>query len=327
MTPRILVTGAAGFLGGHVVRRLLEQGVTVRALVRRASGLSPEVGAVELLVGDVTDPAVLQRGMLGVETVLHLAACARVSSPDPAEFQRVNVDGVARLLTAARHAGVRTVVHVSTVLTLPPFRPAPFGSGRLTPYEATKSAGERLVEAYAAAGDRAVIVHPTRVYGPGPLHAANGVTRAIALYLRGRLRARIADGDVLANYVHADDVAAGVILAARQGRSGAHYVLGGENVAFRELLERVAGIAGVRRAIVALPRSLAMAVGLLAECWGYLGGNPPISRGWIRSFLEDRRTDSSAATHDFGYHPRDLATGLRETISWLGRTGHGKAVV
>ena len=65
MTPRILVTGAAGFLGGHVVRRLLEQGVTVRALVRRASGLSPEVGAVELLVGDVTDPAVLQRGMAG----------------------------------------------------------------------------------------------------------------------------------------------------------------------------------------------------------------------------------------------------------------------
>lgn len=326
MRARTLVTGAGGFVGSYVVRRLLQRGTAVRALVRRAGSLSPDLlRGTEVLVGDVTDPAALRRATEGVDTILHLAACARVGCRDPNEFHRVNVDGTARLLDAARRARVETVVHVSTVLTLPPFRLSLLCPGNLTLYETTKRAGERLVESYAATGDRAVIVHPTRVYGPGPLHDANGVTQAIALYLRGRLRVRIADGDVLANYVHVDDVAAGTILAARHGRSGAHYVLGGENASFHELLELVSRITGVHRGTLALPPSLAMAAGFLAECWGSLGGRPPISRGWIRSFLEDRRTDSRAAGHELGYAPRDLGSGLRDTIAWLCRAGHTKA--
>src|SRR2546426_8456040 len=103
-----------------------------------------------------------------------------------------------------------------------------------SPYEATKRAGERLVEAYALSGRHAVIVHPARVYGPGPCNDANALTRVIDLYLRGRFRVRLEDGDVLGSYVHAADVADGIRRAAHAGRPGAHYVLGGENLSFRD---------------------------------------------------------------------------------------------
>src|SRR2546427_596110 len=156
----------------------------------------------------------------GAETVLHLAACARAWARDPAEFTAVNVHTVERLLESAHAAGVSRLVHVSTMLTLPPGRPAPLDglAARPTPYEESKRAGERLVESYAAAGRHAVIVHPTRVYGSGPCNDANAVTRVIALYLRGRFRVRLDDGDVLASYVHAADVADGIRGAARAER-------------------------------------------------------------------------------------------------------------
>jgi nucleoside-diphosphate-sugar epimerase len=316
---RVLVTGASGFVGSYVVRRLVAEGNPVRGLFRHPP---PDGYPGEVLLGDLTDAAVLRRATAGIDTIIHLAACARVASRDPREFHRVNVEGTARLLEAAGRARVRRLVHVSTVLTLPPYRSAPQGERFLTEYESTKAAGERLVERYAATGSHAVIVHPTRIYGPGPLHDANGATVTIALYLGGRFRFRLADGEVRANYVHADDVARGIILAARRGRPGAHYVLGGEDASFRELLDRVSCIAGVRRSVLPLPIPLAMVAGFLSECWGALGGQPRISRGWIRSFLEDRRVDSDLANRELGYQARSLDLGLRETIDWLFRQRH-----
>src|SRR5207244_4268687 len=132
-------------------------------------------------------------------------------------------------------------------------------AARPTPYEATKRAGERLVEAYAVSGRHAVIVHPARVYGPGPCNDANALTRVIDLYLRGRFRVRLQDGDVLGSYVHAADVADGIRRAAHAGRPGAHYVLGGENFSFRAFLDLVGELSGTRQRVVALPRRAAPA--------------------------------------------------------------------
>jgi len=213
-----VVTGATGFIGGHLVRQLVADGVHTRVLVRRPESLSAALRArVEVVRGDVRDAGTLVAAVRGAETVLHLAACARAWARDPAEFTAVNVHTVERLLESAHAAGVSRLVHVSTMLTLPPGRPAPLDglAARPTPYEESKRAGERLVESYAAAGRHAVIVHPTRVYGSGPCNDANAVTRVIALYLRGRFRVRLDDGDVLASYVHAADVADGIRRAAR----------------------------------------------------------------------------------------------------------------
>jgi len=318
------VTGATGFIGQYLLRRLLANDQRVRILARRPDLLPADLGCrLEVVVGDVRDRDALARGVAGAHTVLHLAAFARAWSPHSEDFTSVNEDAVRTLLELAAAENVSRLVHVSTILTLPPFRPAPVnGRSQLaTPYERSKREGESLVQAYAASGHHAVIVHPTRVYGPGPLHDANGVTKAVVLYLRGRLRVRLADGDVLGNYVHADDVAAGITLAAAKGGSGAHYILGGENASFRELLELATRLTGVRRTVLPLPPAAALTVAGAAEVWGRLTGHCPITQSWIRVLLEDRRADITPARQDLGYQPRALAEGLRQTLAWLARNG------
>ncbi|MDH3570425.1 MAG: NAD-dependent epimerase/dehydratase family protein [Gemmatimonadota bacterium] len=323
MSARVLVTGASGFIGSYLTRRLLSDDIPVRVLVRNPGKLPPDVREkVEVIRGDIANPrmaALMSHATEDVHTVYHLAACARAWSRDPNEFWRANVDAVNALLEGSERHGVARLVHVSTVLTLTPHRHAPVqgSAAQPTPYESTKSEGEQLVEAYAAAGRHAVIVHPTRVFGPGPLNDANGVTKAIALYVAGRLRVRLADHDVQANYVHADDVAEGMLRAAEHGHNGTHYVLGGENASFREFLEIVAEIADVRRFTIPLPRGVAMSVARIAETWARIGGTAPITRGWIRIFLEDRRVDIEPARRDLGYKPRSLRDGLAGTIRWL----------
>ncbi len=321
MTGVTLVTGATGFIGGYLVRRLVADGVRTRVLVRRPELLPPEVrGRIEVVRGDVRDRARLVAAVEGAHTVLHLAACARAWSRDPTEFATVNVAAVDHLLEAAYRAAVARLVHVSTILTLPPHRPASVNgvARRPTPYEESKRAGERLVESYAALGRHAVIVHPARVYGPGPCNDANAVTRVIALYLRGRFRFRLDDGDALGSYVHAADVADGIRRAACVERPGAHYVLGGENLSFRAFLDLVAELSGVRHRVLALPRSAALAAAYAGLLWGRLGGDAPITPGWIRVLLEDRRADIESAGRDLGYAPRSARDGIAQTIAWLG---------
>lgn len=316
-----LVTGATGFIGRHVARLLAAAGEPLRLLVRRPDALAPEVRSrAEVVVGDLRDREAVRRAAEGVRRAVHLAAVARAWLPDPGIFEAVNVRAVGELLEALDGAGARRIVHASTILTLPPERPAPVDgeAARPTPYERSKAAGERLVEAWNRPGREAVIVHPTRVYGPGPLNDANGVTLAASLYLRGRLRARIADGEVRGNYVHVEDVARGACLALERGRPGEHYVLGGpDDLSFRGFLDLVAELSGVRRAVVPLPPSAALLAGRLGEAWGRLGGEPSLTRGWVRVFLEDRPADIGPARRDLGYEPRPLREGLAGTLAWL----------
>lgn len=328
MSDLTVITGATGLIGRYVLRQGIDAGRRIRAVVRRPEALGEPIRyRIEIVRGDLRDRAVFPAALRGVHTVLHLAACARAWARDPAEFTSVNVDAVERLLEAAYAHGVERLVHVSTVLTRPPYRPAPVnGSARqLTLYEETKRAGERLVDSYVAAGGQAVVVHPTRVYGPGPETDANAVTKAIALYLNGRLRLRLADDDVVGNYVHAADVASGIWLAAQRGARGAHYILGGENAPFREVLRLVDEIAGTHRRVLALPHSLALAAAHAAEFWGRLGGRTPITPGWVRILLEDRRADVEPTRRELGYEPRPLRDGLAETIAWL--TGEREEVL
>lgn len=309
MSALTLLTGATGFIGRHVLTRLLEDGERVRVLVRRPELLPPVVAArVEIVRGDLRDPPSLARAVAGADTVLHLAACARAWSPDPNEFRAVNLRAVAALLEAVEKYGIGRLVHVSTVLTLT--RPR---DRALTPYEETKLAGERLVER----SGHGIIVHPTRVYGPGPLNDANGVTKVIALYLAGRFRVRLDDGDVQANYVHVGDVAGAILSAARRGVTGAHYLLYGENASMRGLLEKVARLSGTRRRVLRVRPQVAVAAAGAAELAGRIGVPVPITRNWVRLFLEDQRVVAEDGWNAPGYAPRGLDVGLAQTLEWL----------
>ncbi len=321
MRAKTLVTGASGFIGRQLVRQLVDAGERVRIICRHPDALIREHGSlVEAVRGDIIDRDAMVRAMDGVGTVFHLAGCARAWSRNPREFWDVNVTGTELLLELASRAGADRIVHVSTVLTLPELRRTwlPDGIRKPTEYEHTKLMGERLVLSYIASGGDAVIVHPTRVYGPGPLTDANGATKMIALYLAGRFRLRVADGDVPGNYAHVEDVARGMILAAHWGRSGAHYVLGGENASIRDLFELVAELSGVRHRMVAVPPRAAIGVGHLSEFWGRLGGQVVITADWVRVYLEDQGVDITPTTRELGYAPRPLRAGIAQTLAWLG---------
>jgi farnesol dehydrogenase len=321
---RILLTGATGFIGTYVARQFLAEGNPLRVLVRNPDRLHPGIArGAEVRIGDVRDPGAVDAAMKDIHTVLHLAAFARAWSRDPGESEDVNVYAVAAILDSARRRGVARVVHTSSILALPPYRAAGI-NGRCsapTPYERTKQAADLLVQQYVGDGGDAVIVRPTRVYGPGPLNDANGVTKMLSLYLAGRFRMLLNDQDVQANYVFVADVADGILRAAGRGRCGQAYLLGGENASLRDLLQLASRIADLPRRTVRVPVAVGLAVGRAAELWGKLGGTPSLTPEWIRIFLEDRRADISASRAELGYAPRSLVSGLRTTLDWIATEG------
>ncbi len=320
MKGTVLVTGGTGFVGGRLVRRLIDEGRTVRVLVRDPARLDPEAAPMlEIVRGDLGDGLAITRAVNGVDTILHLAALATAFDRDPDRYFRINARGLQGLLGAAQAEGVRRVVHVSTVAVTPPVRrpQVPGLPGRPTPYARSKMAAETLVQDYVRQGGQAVIVRPTRVYGPGPWNDANGTTRLAAMYLKGTFRFRLNDGGVRANYVHVDDVVEGILLAAEHGRSGCAYMLGGQNATLQEYLHLISRQTGVRRRVWAVEPQVMVPVANLCKLWGRLGGRTSLTPGWLNNFLEDRPADISDAVRDLGYRPRGLNEGLTETLAWL----------
>lgn len=312
MRGPVAVTGATGFIGTRLVERLVAEGTPVRALVRSPGKLRPRLrDRVELVSGTLEDPMALRRLMEGASMVYHLAGLATAWTRRSEDYFAINVQGVRLVLIAAQLAGVSRLVHVSTVLTR--FR----GSVAMTPYWASKRLGERLVRDHVAAGGNAVIVQPCRVYGPGPLTDANGATKLIRSYLYDRVPVRLKDGGARGNWVHVDDVVDGMILAARCGRAGESYLLGGENCTVEELFRQVSELSGLRRRVIRIPPALALAFAGAAELGGYLGAPVPITRGWVRTFLQDQAVDIGPTTAALAYRPRPLRIGLAGTIAWL----------
>ncbi|MBE0567367.1 MAG: NAD-dependent epimerase/dehydratase family protein [Krumholzibacteria bacterium] len=315
-----LVTGATGFIGRRLLPRLVGDDRAVRVMVRDPVGLPlPLGGQVEIVHGGLGDPDAADRAMRGVTHVLHLAALATACARDDTQYDRLNAAAVQVLLSAAARHRVTRFVHVSSMAALAPLAPTRAGgaSRRSTPYARSKVASEDLVHRYVAAGHDAVIVRPTRVYGPGPWNDANGTTRLIAMYLNGNLRIRLRDGDVRSNYVHVDDVARGIELAALHGRCGAAYNLGGENASLRGFFAAVAEVSAVRRVMVPIAPGAVLPVAVLAKAWCRLGGRTSLTPEWLDYFLEDRPVDSDMAREDLGYDPLPLRDGLRRTIAWL----------
>jgi len=304
----ILVTGGTGFIGSHLVRALLAAGRRVRVLAR--TDIGHRASEIEFVRGSVADQGAVDRAVRGADTVFHLAACARPWVRDRQEFTTVNAEGTRLVCDAALTHGVKRVVHVSTELVQDPVVDR-------TAYQRTKRAAEALVAGYVARGGDAVVVRPTRVYGPGPLNPANSVTRVIDLYARGWFRLRLADGGARANYVYVEDVVAGLLLAAEHGARGAAYLVGGENLTLPELLALVGEATGSRHITLPIPRPAVRLLATVAELGGVLGIAPFITRDWVDLVSEDRPMSSQKAEAELGYRPRSAREGVAATVAWL----------
>jgi len=239
-----LVTGATGHIGNVLVRELLGHGQRVRALVR--SGKTPlalEGLDVEIVRGDVLDPASLERAMRGVDVVFHLAARISLEAgPDP-EAERVNHQGTLNLLTAAQTAGIRRLVYASSIYALrkpsegiPIDELQPFDTvGCKGAYDCSKARASLAVLQAAAAGLDTVILCSTAVIGPYDFHESEA-GRAIRLYMRPGMKFYV---DGAYDFIDVRDAAQGFLLAAENGRSGETYILSGDRMTVREVAQTV----------------------------------------------------------------------------------------
>jgi farnesol dehydrogenase len=325
---KVLLTGATGFLGRAVARRLVARGHALRVLARPTSRVAGLPEGVLVAEGDITDASSTRRAAEGCDAVVHAAALVKIWVPDPEHFEAVNVVGLENALAAARAAGAR-LVYTSSFMALGPSgssaldaegpHPGPPYRNR---YEETKARADAVARAASAAGQDVVTLYPGVIYGPGEMTEGNIVARMIADHLNGRLPALIGPADRRWSYAFVEDVAEGHALALEQGRPGSRLVLGGENATLGRLFELVREITGVAPPRHRIPYGVASAVGRAQWLWAELTGHPPqLTHGEVGVFREEWACDSTRAERELGYEWRPLAEGLRETVRWLSGQG------
>jgi len=311
----VLVTGATGLLGGLTARRLLADGARVRGLARspaRAAELA--AAGAEIVVGDMTDALSLARAADGCQGVFHFAGALAGEFRPRSHFQRVNVEGTRNLVEAALANRVERFLHCSTAWVYG------LGAGAETdessphrysgePYCDTKLDAENVIREFIRdRGLPAVIVQPTEVFGPDD---ENWTLGPLELIRNGRMM--LASGGIgLVQLIYQDDVMEGILAAARHGRVGEAYILGGATVTtIREYFLGLARIAGQER-LPSVPGWLALVAAGLEEFKSRLSGRPPVfTRGEVRGTMVHASYQTYKAEGELGFVAKtDLATGL-----------------
>lgn len=322
----VLVTGASGFLGAAVAGVLRRDGFRVRVLVRPTSRRDNLDPADEVVTGDVTDRAAVARAMHGARHVFHVAADYRLWAPDPWVLFRVNVDGTRLVMEEALRAGVERVVYTSSVATLRlaegviADETMPLDAEHaIGAYKKSKVLGERAVEDMVAReGLPAVIVNPSTPIGPRDVKPTP-TGRIIVEAASGRMPAFVDTG---LNLAHVDDVAAGHLMALRNGEVGERYILGGENVFLRDMLIEIARRVGRRPPRIELPRRALFPLAWAAEGLAKLTGREPfvtadgLRLARYRMFFDDRK-----ARREIGYVSRPWQDGIADALEWFRRAG------
>ncbi len=324
---KIFVSGATGYIGAYLVKKLAEQGHTVHALVR-----SPEKAKnishtnIHFFKGDVLDIASIEKAMQGCDQAYHLAAFAKVWAKDVKTFFDMNVVATNNILDAAIKFNVTRVVVTSTAgvfgaslhgktITETSARDLDF----FNEYESSKALSESKIKDYVIDGLDVVIVSPTRVYGPFLFGKTESVTQLIEKFVLGKWRFIPGDGKKTGNYVFVEDVVEGHILAMEKGRKGHTYILGGPNHDYNEFFAKISEISGVKRKMIHMPLGLQMLFARMQLMKTWFGKEPVITPKWIAKGKYDWHVSPDKAMNDLGLKPHSLEEGLIKTIDWLRR--------
>jgi dihydroflavonol-4-reductase len=323
-----LVTGASGFVGSHVARQLVSAGQSVRVLVRRGSNLAALGGLhVECFEGDLRDTSSLERAMLGVRRVYHVAADYRLWTPRPEEIYETNVEGTRRLFAAAKNAGVERIVYTSTVATIavPRHGALPNENTRATVdemighYKRSKFLAEQVAVEAAAAGVPVVIVNPTAPVGPWDWKPTP-TGRIILDFLKGKMPAYVDTG---LNVAPVEDIAAGHLLAAEKGRIGERYILGARNMTLKQILDALSAITGRPAPRVRLPHAVALAAGYADQLFSRLAGREPqIPVEGVKMSRHRMFVESDKAARELGYNPTSVEAALERAVRWYEEHGY-----
>jgi nucleoside-diphosphate-sugar epimerase len=322
----IFVTGATGYIGKNLSLRLAREGFIVHALYRdiaKTKGLEHE--NIKLFRGDIKDKNSLLNGMKDCTRIFHTAAFTSVWTRKHSTIEALNVNGTMNVFETALELSVEKVVYTSTAGVFGPSgslmtdESRPYPSSFFTHYEKTKAQIEQtIVPEFINKGLNIVTVNPTRVYGPGLLNDANSVSKIIKRHLEGKIGLIPSDGRSIGNYVYVDDIVEGQVLAMKKGKTAERYILGGENIAFIDLMRLITRISGQESRLIKIPVSV-----MFILSWIFLisaeitGIKPMITPGLMKKFLPDWRVSSEKAKKELDYNPVNLEYGIKTTIEWL----------
>ena len=326
---KAFVTGATGFLGSHVARVLGEQGADLRLLVRSTSNLRNLEGIkAETATGDLRDSSSLEKGMSGCDTVFHVAADYRLWVRDPAEMYRSNVDGTKAILDAARKNGVRRVVHTSSVATVgftgnghPADEDSPVSlADMIGPYKRSKFMAEQLAMEAGGSGMHVVVVNPTTPVGEQDVKPTP-TGRIVVDFLKRRFPAYVETG---LNLVDVRECAVGHVVALEKGRPGERYILGGENLTLKQILDKLGEISGLPSPKVKLPYVFAFATGIVDEAitGRLLHREPRATVDSVRMGKKKMFASCAKAERELGWKIVPVDGALRRAVQWFQANGY-----
>lgn len=328
---RAVVTGATGFIGSAIARRLLARGQDVRVLVRQGSDTrNIDALDVEVVRGDIRDRDVVAACLSEVDYVFHAAADYRLWVPDPDVMYSINVEATRTLMEACVQKGISKVVYTSSVATLglnadstPADETNAANLGDMIgSYKRSKFLAEQAVRSAIDSSQLpAVIVYPTAPVGPHdvkPTPTGQTLVDAGA----GRMPAYVNTG---LNIAHVDDVAEGHVLALERGEIGEGYILGNEDMTLREILQIAAEFTGRKPPSICLPHKLVVPVAMVAETFARISGRPArITRDALRMAKKMMYFSSEKARRELGYAPRPAREAIHDAIDWFRENGYFK---
>jgi dihydroflavonol-4-reductase len=326
---KCFVTGATGFLGSHVARQLIDRGAELRLLVRPTSKLDNITDLPsERVVGDLRDADSLRRGMSGCEYVFHVAADYRLWARNGQELYQSNVEGTRNILAAARDSKVRRVIYTSSVATMG------FGNNGLMTdekspvslqnmigdYKRSKFMAERLVLDAGQNGQDVVMVNPTTPIGERDIKPTP-TGQIVVDFLKRKFPAYVDTG---LNLVDVIDCAEGHLQAMEKARPGERYILGGENLTLKQILDKLGAITGLPSPKVKVPYSVALAAGIWGSVvvGGMLKREPRATIEAVQMSRKKMFVTSDKAERELGWNPRPVDDALRRAVEWFKANGY-----
>jgi len=328
---RLFLTGATGFVGSHIAALAAEQGADLRLLARKTSNTANLPKNAELILGDLREPAAFASALVGCDAILHVAADYRLWVPDPADMYKANVEGTRELLRLAREAGVPRVVYTSSVATMG-FKTDGTIVDEATPvseadmighYKRSKWMAEQVALEAACNGQQVIILNPTTPIGaldtkPTP------TGRIVVDFLNKNFPAYVDTG---LNLVDVDEIARMHLVALQKGTPGERYILGGENLTLKQILDRLAAITGLPSPKHKVPHAVAMAYAFFEETiTGKLRGKEP--RATVEAVRMGRKmmfASSAKAERELGLRVLRVEDALRSACRWFIANGYAPA--
>ena len=326
---KAFVTGATGFLGSHVAHALAEQGANLRLLVRNTSNLKNLEGLrAETVTGDLRDPISIEKAISGCDTVFHVAADYRLWVRDPNEMYRSNVEGTRAILDAARKNGIKRVVYTSSVATIgftgngqPADEDSPVSlADMIGHYKRSKFMAEQIALEAGRGGMRVITVNPTTPVGEQDVKPTP-TGRIVVDFLKGKFPAYVDTG---LNLVDVRLCAQGHIAALENGKSGERYILGGENLTLKQILDKLSSISGLPSPTLKLPYVVAYLAGAVDETFSgrLLGREPRATIETVRMGRKKMWASSDKAERELKWKIVPADGALRRAIDWFRANGY-----